>query len=139
MGVTVTLEERDLAAALGELSAACRRLTGSWSDGAKEKREAIMRVIAALGAAQVRPNGNGKTTEKPILQLRESAPDDGNLIALVAEVGGVLIERGQKSFAIRLMDSLLATRNHEQAVHILENSCEVRWPHARTPGGYWRL
>ncbi|HVP18488.1 MAG TPA: hypothetical protein VMU36_05775 [Spirochaetia bacterium] len=138
MSVTVTLDERDVATAISELSAAGRRLSGAWSDGAMERREAIMRVVSALGAAHVNPTSNDRIAERPILQLKESTPDDGDLIGLVAEVGRVLVERGQKSFAVRLMDSLLATRDHEHAVHILENSCEVRWPRTKTLGGYWR-
>ena len=137
--VTVTLEERDVAAAISELSAAGRRLAGAVSDATVEKREAILRVVRALGVAHVNPTNMWRIRERPILQLRESARDDGDLIGLIAEVGNVLIKRGQKGFAVRLMDALYATQNHEQAVHILENSCKVRWPQTKTLGGYWRV
>ena len=134
--VTVTLEERDVAAAISELSAAGRRLAWAVSDAVVEKREAILRVVTALGAAHVKPT-MWRIRERPILQLKESARDDGDLIGLVAEVGNVLIKRGQKGFATRLMDALYATQNYEQAVHILENSCKVRWGQTKTLGRYW--
>ena len=136
--VTVTLEERDVAAAISELSAAGRRLVGAVSDAAVEKREAILRVVTAFGAAHQNPTSMWRVRERPILQLKESVRDDGDLIGLVAEVGNVLIKRGQKGFAVRLMDALNATQNYEQAVHILENSCKVQWPQTKTLGGYWR-
>jgi hypothetical protein len=139
MSVTVNLDERDVVTAISELSAASRRLAGAWSDGAMQKRAAIMRVVAALGAAHVSLTSYERTPDRTILQLRESTRDDGDLIGLALEVGSVLIGRGQKGWAVRLMDSLLATRNHEQAVHILENSCNVRWPRTETLGGYWRV
>ena len=137
--VTVTLDGRDVAAAINELSAAGRRLVGAVSDAATKKREAILRVVTALGAAQANPPNMGRIRKRPILQLRESARDDGDLIGLVVEVGNALLERGQRAFALRLMDALFAARNYEKALHILENSCEVRWPQTKTLGGYWRV
>jgi hypothetical protein len=135
--VTVTLNEQDVAAAISELSAAGRRLVGAVSDAAVEKREAILRVVTALGAAHANATNIWRIREQPLLQLRESSRDAGDLVGLVAEVGKVLIKRGQKGFAVRLMDALYATQDYEQAVHILENSCKVRWPRMKTPGGYW--
>ena len=137
--VTVTLKRRDVAAVISELSAARRRLAGAVSDAAVRKREAILRVLTALGAAQLIPPSIGRIRKRPTLHLKESARDDGDLIGLVAEVGNVLLERGQRAFALKLMDALLAARNYEKALHILENSCKVRWPQPKTLGGYWRV
>ena len=103
----------------------------------KEKGEA--EVLTALGAVQANRPSIGRTRKRPILPLKESARNDGDLIGLVVEVGNVLRERGQRAFALRLMDALFAARNYEKALHILENSCEVRWPQTKTLGGYWRV
>ena len=135
--VTVTLNGRDVAAAISELSAARRRLAGAVSDTAVKKRQAILRVLTAFGAAQ--PPELERIRKRPILQLTQSARDDGDLIGLVVEVGNVLLERRQRAFALRLMDALFAARNYEKALHILENSCEVKWPQPKTTGGYWRV
>ena len=132
--VTVTLDGRDVAAAVSELSAACRRLVGAVSDTAVKKREAILRVLTALARYSHPSIGIRK---RPILPLKESARNDGDLIGLVVEVGNMLLERGQRAFAYRLMDALLAARNYEKALHILENSCEIKWPQTKTLGGYW--
>jgi hypothetical protein len=137
--VTVTLDQQDAAAAISELSAAGRRLAGAVSDAAVEKREAILRVVTALGAAKVNLMIKWRRRERPVLQLRESARDDVDLIGLIAEVGSVLIQRGQKGFAMRLMDALEATQNYEKAVNILENSCKVLWRQTKTLGGSWRV
>ena len=137
--VTVTLDGRDVAAAIGELSTVSRRLATASSDTAVKKREAILRVVTALGAAHADPPSMARIRKRPILQLKQSARDDGDLIGLVAEVGNLLLEHRQRAFALKLMDALFAARNYKKALHILENSCEVRWPQTKTLGGYWRV
>ena len=59
-------------------------------------------------------------------------------VGLFVEVGNIILERGQRAFALRLMDTLCEARNYEKALHVLENSCEVVWPQPKTLGGYWR-
>ena len=135
--VTVALNKRDMAAAISELSAAGRRLAGAVCSTAVEKREAILRVVAALQGAHANQTTMWRVRERPVLQLRESARGDGDLFGLITEVGSVLIRLGQKGFATRLMDALYATQNYEQAVQILENSCKVRWPQTKKPTGFW--
>ena len=72
--VTVTLDGRDVAAAINELSAAGRRLVGAVSDAATKKREAILRVVTALGAAQANPPSIGRIRKRPILPLQGKRP-----------------------------------------------------------------